>query len=217
MSKPLTIQTISDFHSPFHHPDAIDFLKEIKRKYKPDEIVCLGDEVDFHSISKYDSDPDGWSAGDELIRAIDGLRPLYKLFPEMKICWGNHTIRAYKKAFSVGLPKAFIKEVREVFKAPPGWVWADKWVIDGTTFIHGDSFTSNNWHNATQFYSTNVCLGHTHARPGVVYNGNRWTMNSGCLLNHSAYSFSYSKLNKVQPTLGTGIISNGVPQFIPLF
>ena len=43
-SKNERILVISDMHVPFHHPDAFDFLRALKKKYKPDRIVCIGDE-----------------------------------------------------------------------------------------------------------------------------------------------------------------------------
>ena len=60
------ILVISDMHIPYHHKDSIKFLKEIKKEFKPDRIVNIGDSIDFHNISMHDSNPDLPSAGDEL-------------------------------------------------------------------------------------------------------------------------------------------------------
>ena len=38
------ILIISDTHCPYHHPDLIPFLKSLKKKYKPDRIIHIGDE-----------------------------------------------------------------------------------------------------------------------------------------------------------------------------
>ena len=53
-----SILIISDTHIPYHHKDVIAFLKGIKKKYKPDRIIHIGDEIDSHAISFHDSDPD---------------------------------------------------------------------------------------------------------------------------------------------------------------
>ena len=45
------ILVISDMHIPYHHKDSIKFLKEIKKEFKPDKIINIGDSVDFHAIS----------------------------------------------------------------------------------------------------------------------------------------------------------------------
>ena len=64
------ILVISDMHIPYHHKDSIKFLKEIKKEFKPDRIVNIGDSIDFHNISMHDSNPDLPSAGDELKMSI---------------------------------------------------------------------------------------------------------------------------------------------------
>ena len=53
-----SVLVISDLHIPYHHPDAFEFLKALKKKYKPDLVVNIGDEIDQHSISMHDSNPD---------------------------------------------------------------------------------------------------------------------------------------------------------------
>ena len=71
-----TVLVISDLQVPFQHKDAYDFLEEVANAYNITEVVCIGDEIDFHALSDYDPDPDGFSAGHELHRAIDNLAPL---------------------------------------------------------------------------------------------------------------------------------------------
>jgi predicted phosphodiesterase len=79
-SKKQTILVISDYHAPYNHPDAIEFLKACKKQYKPTNVVCIGDETDFHAMSFHDSNPDLPAAGDELQLAIKELKKLYKLY-----------------------------------------------------------------------------------------------------------------------------------------
>ena len=57
---------ISDLHIPYHHKDSFAFLKEVKKVFKPDNVVNIGDLLDFHAISMHDSDPDLPSSGHEL-------------------------------------------------------------------------------------------------------------------------------------------------------
>ena len=85
MTKKQSILVISDLHTPYEHPDAVAFLKAVKEKYKPTDVVCIGDEVDFHALSFHDSDPDLDSAGAELERAIEALKPIYKMFPKVTV------------------------------------------------------------------------------------------------------------------------------------
>ena len=59
-----TILIISDMHIPYHHQDSLEFLKYIKNKHNPTRVICIGDELDKHSLSYHDHDPDLPSAGD---------------------------------------------------------------------------------------------------------------------------------------------------------
>ena len=49
MSNYKSVLVISDLHIPYHHPDAFKFLAALKKKYKPDLVVNIGDEIDQHS------------------------------------------------------------------------------------------------------------------------------------------------------------------------
>ena len=74
------ILVISDMHIPFNHKDMYKFLEAVKKKYRPDRIVCIGDEVDKNAMSFHDSDPDLPSAGDELKKAIRKLKQFTSYF-----------------------------------------------------------------------------------------------------------------------------------------
>src|SRR5277367_2169726 len=93
------VLAVPDIHCPFEHKDTIAFLKRVKKVYRPNEIVFLGDEIDAHSLGNYDHDPDGLAPGAELEAAIEHLQDFYKLFPNAKICTSNHTSRPYRQAF----------------------------------------------------------------------------------------------------------------------
>ena len=75
-----SILVIADQHAPYHHPDTLDFLAAIKRKYKPDCIVNIGDELDWHSISFHDKHPGLYGASHELTVASDFLRNFIRCF-----------------------------------------------------------------------------------------------------------------------------------------
>lgn len=117
---------ISDLQIPFEHRDALSFVthvvKTFSKKEDKIEFVNMGDELDQHTLGKYSSNPDGFSAGFELELSKDQLKPWFREFPKMSVCTSNHTWRAYKKAFDVGLPRHFLKSIAEVYEAPPGWV-----------------------------------------------------------------------------------------------
>ena len=85
------ILVISDMHIPYHHKDSFNFLKEIKKEFKPDTIINIGDSLDFHAISMHDSNPDLFSAGHELKEARKFVKELEGIFPMVTEVDSNHS------------------------------------------------------------------------------------------------------------------------------
>lgn len=216
---------ISDLQIPFEHQDAFEFVQAVVKQYsKPGdetEFVNLGDEIDQHTLSKYASNPNGKSGGDELEISIDKLKPWFKAFPKMKVCISNHTWRAYKRAFDVGIPSQFLRTIGEVYKAPPGWKWADRWLIDGICFEHGEGVSGQSAAiNAATQNRMSTVIGHQHSNGGIIHSGTFhntiWGLNTGCLIDVEAYAFAYGVKLRKKPTLGMGVIVNRVPYFVPM-
>lgn len=216
------VLVVSDLQLPFAHRDAFDFVCAVRDKYKTDTTVNIGDELDMHAFSgRFPHDPDGMSAGEELEAGIESLAPWYKEFPDTKVCRSNHIDRYYKKAFNSGLPIAAILSPRELLRAPDGWEWKKSWVIDGVKYEHGDS--QGGVDAARQLAITNrqsTVIGHHHSHGGVrfIANDNEviFGLNTGCLIDRHAYVFAYGAGYKFKPTLGCGVVLNGVPYFIPM-
>lgn len=212
-----SILIISDQHFPYEHQDLISFLRAIKKKYNPDKVINIGDEVDYHAISFHDSDPDLLSAGDELNQAKTKLKELYKLFPTMDLVESNHGSLVYRKALANGLPKHVFKDYREILEAPKGYKWHHDLVVtdklgNDIYFCHGKS---NDVLKVSQSMGMSVVQGHYHERfeirhwssPKGIYFG----MNVGCLIDNHNPAFKYNKLNLKVPILGVGLIINGCP------
>ncbi len=216
-----TVLVIPDLHTPFHHPNALHFLRTMKRDFRPDLVVCVGDEVDNQAVSRYDSDPDAPSAGHELAQAVEELQPFYNLFPSVLVCRSNHTERLYKKAFSAGLPRAALRTINEILGAPVGWRWKDYWLLDGVRYMHGDGFSREGaaLHAARQFRRS-VVLGHLHTQGGVQYDATAgstiWGLASGCLVDETQPAFAYKKHSARKAVLGCGVVAKGTPHFFPM-
>lgn len=215
------VLAIPDLHIPFHHRDAFSFLAAVKRKYKPQIVVNMGDLEDWHSISMHDHDPDGLSAGAELEALRKQIKPLFKLFPNMKICTSNHGSLPFRRAFKFGLPSELIKSYRDILQAPKGWIWSDNWEVDGIMYEHGDPFSGQNGaiKSAEQNMQSTV-VGHIHSFAGIQYSANSrhliFGFNTGCLIDKDQYAFAYAKKIKRKPILGVGLIIDGVPMFLPM-
>lgn len=226
MSKRKIILAISDTQEPFSHRDALDFVLHVKNLFYREgdqlSVVHQGDEVDQHTLGKYISNPSGRSGGDELKESIHRLRDWYREFPKVKVCVSNHTFRVYKKAFQAGIPSEFMRSIGEVYEAPVGWVWKDRWVIDDVLFEHGENVSGPNAAlNAAIQNRMKTSIGHQHSRGGVQYLDSAfdqiWGMNTGCLIDVDQYAFDYGKNLRNKPTLGCGIIVNDIPLFIPMY
>jgi len=219
-----TVLVISDLQAPFQHRDSFKFLDAVTETYHAKTFVCIGDEIDFHALSDYDPDPDGLSAGDELKKAVKELQPLYDLFPIVSSCISNHTLRPFRRAYKMGIPRALMRDYGDFLDAPPDWKWEDHWIIDGVRYEHG--------HNLGGGYGTTVTrtaplknqrstvFGHFHANAGIQYTltpeGLVFGFNVGCLVDNDSYAFAYARGSKSKPVLGCGVVDEGIPIFVPM-
>jgi hypothetical protein len=217
-NKQSVVLVIPDLHCPFQHPDALEFLKAVKRRFLPTQFVCLGDEADFHAFSRYPKDPDGMGAGQELAAAKAELIPFYLEFPEMMVCTSNHTVRPMKLSFGAGLPQAFYPTYSMMLNAPDGWAWREYWEIDGVRYIHGEGKSGQGSHiRFMKDYKQSVVHGHVHSYAAVSWEGNSFAMNAGCLIDKEAYAFKYARHMPIPVSLGCGLVFNGKSaHFLPM-
>lgn len=216
------ILVISDQHFPFNHPDIIEFLRALKKKYKFDRIINIGDELDYHSISFHEHNPDLLSPSDELQTAINRLKPLYRLFPKMDLIESNHGSLVYRKGTMAGLPRHVFKSYREILGAPKEWKWHFDLTLKMSNgqycyFHHGKS---SNGMKLSQAMGMCVVQGHFHEKFCVEYWGNPlglyWSMQVGCLVEDSTLAFNYNKTNLKRPLVGCGVIIDGHPKLEPM-
>ena len=118
------ILVISDMHVPFHHKDSMEFLREIKKEYKPQFVVNIGDLLDFHAISMHSHDPDLFSAGHELKEARKHVKELESIFPKVTEVDSNHSSLVYRRALKFGMSKEFLKDYGD-FLGTKKWKWVD--------------------------------------------------------------------------------------------
>lgn len=218
-NKQSVVLAIPDLHCPFQHQDALAFLCAVRDKFQPTTIVCLGDEIDAHALSRYPKDPNGMSAGQEISKAREALIPFYLEFPNVLVCESNHTVRAHKKAFEAGIPSSFMHHIATILNAPDGWSWRSRHEVDDVLYIHGDAGKSGaNAHvNYVKAFKKSVVIGHIHSYAGVNYEGNLFGMNAGCLIDVEAYCFAYARHMPINVNLGCGLIIDGKEAyFIPM-
>jgi len=217
-----SVLVISDLHIPYHHQDAFDFLKALKKKYKPDLIVNIGDECDQHMLSFHEHNPDLMSAGDELKASKGYVKELEKIFPEMTLVHSNHSSLVYRRALKYGLPKDYLKSYNEFLGVGNGWKWVDDLTItlsDGSRCFFTHGISADVLKVAAQ-YGMNTVQGHFHTKFSIGYFSNPdaliWGMQVGCLINQKSMAFDYAKNFKSRFIVGCGMIINGQPKLMPM-
>lgn len=207
----MVIGVFSDVHIPFAHPNYLSFLKDTFAEWGAEQIVCLGDLIDNHAISRFQSEPCADGAYTELAKARRMVKELTETFPVVKMCRGNHDDIAYRQAATLGIGAEFIKPFRDIYGLPMSWSLEDEYVIDGVLYTHGTGLSGKNaaLNKAIQ-ERMSVCIGHTHTFGGVTYTSNHrdtiFGAQCSCLIDRQAYAFEYSKHNKVMPSLGCLVV-----------
>lgn len=216
------VLVIGDLHFPFHHPDTFAFLNAIKKKYKPDRVISIGDEVDGHAWSFHDADPDLHSPGDELGKAKVYIEKLFKLFPKMDILDSNHGSLFYRKQKASGLPRAIFKSYNDIYNVGSGWKWHFSLTIELSTgafcyFHHGKS---SNVLTTSQSMGMSTVQGHYHEKMGVQWWANSlglyFAAQTGCLIDDDTLAFEYNNNNLKRPLIGSLVILNGEAITIPM-
>ncbi len=202
------VLAIGDLHNPFCLKKYLRFCKDVDRKEKCNKVVFIGDIIDNHFSSYHETDPDGFSAGQELERAIHCTQRWYKAFPEATVVIGNHDRMAYRKAFSAGVSKYWIKEYNDVL-GTPGWDWVESIEIDGVKYCHGEGKKAIQRAKADM---KSVVQGHYHTEAYVQWavgdNFKVFGMQVGCGIDHKSYAMAYGK-HGPKPAIGLGVVKSG--------
>lgn len=214
------ILVIPDLHLPYGHPDAFDFLSKINKLLQPTRVICLGDEVDFHSLSFHSSDPDLDSAGKELQKAVGQVEYLKNIFPVMELCESNHGSMVYRKAKFNNMPRHVLRSYNEVLGVDDGWSWHESIILTlpngrRCKFIHS---ASPNVLLASQTAGMSLVQGHYHSLFDCRFwdggDGVHFAITSGCLIDYISYAFAYAKNQLKRQQLGVTFIENSIPNLI---
>jgi len=205
---------IGDTHIPFEKKGYIEFCVEIKKKWKCNKVVHIGDLVDNHSISYHEHDPDGLSPEDEMRLADEHLKAWYKAFPKVFLCRGNHDSLVDRKTRTSGLPSRVLRPFRDMWQLPNGWV--DDWdfVIDDVLYKHGLGFSGRRPHALAAIDAgCSVVIGHLHSVLGMEYiftdRSSKFGMSVGCGIDRRKYAFRYGKDMRYKPAIGCGVVIEG--------
>lgn len=211
------ILVIGDLHEPFCLDEYLSFCLGIKEQENCGTVVFIGDIIDNHYSSYHETFPDGYSAGEELDRAIDKISKWYRAFPEAFVIIGNHDRLVYRKAQTAGLSRRWVREFDEVL-GTPGWEFLEDVTINGVNYNHGEGGTARaRMKNEMQ----SQVQGHNHNQFYIEYNVspiNRiFGMQVGCGVDRKSFAMAYGKKFK-KPVIGCGVVKgvNPIPMLFPM-
>lgn len=221
---PANIMLISDIHFPYHHEDALAFIKEVYDVYSPEMVVILGDEIDSNALSFYPYHPSLANASLELKQSKALIKELDNIIEDSVVLAveSNHTSRVYRKGKSAGIPKEMILPYDQLLGVD--WKYAKDWIIplvNGTSllFTHQKGMTTR---LAGQAAGSNIAAGHFHKRGGVEWwttnrNQEMFSISCPCLIDFNSAAYSYDENSINRPNLGVAVIENGMPYVHPMF
>ena len=216
------VLAIGDTHAPFTHKGYLYFLQDVYKEYELDTVVHIGDLVDNHALSFHDSEPEAYGVLTELDKACQWIEQLVEVFPEAKLCLGNHDEIVHRKAKTVGMGSRFVKTFREIYGLPDTWDVGFYHEIDDVLYQHGTGSSGKYAHvNLASKNMQSTVQGHTHSNGGVQYMANRrqivFGLNTGCGIDPNMWAFAYGKHFVSRPTLGCGVVIDGEQaMYIPM-
>lgn len=198
-----------DIQYPYHDDVVLQKILRVVRDRQPDQIVQIGDGVDFPTVSQWSKGTAGEYA-DTLQEHIDGYRgdvlePLRAAVPNAKILWleGNHDLRLrdFVKKYAAPLTALRALEISQLFALKDLDIHYERGpvrVATNTLAVHGHEAggycsSASAWDTKfTKRYGSdkNFAFGHTH-QPFLVtrafgYAGRvspRFTMNVGSIMD----------------------------------
>ncbi|MFA9409269.1 MAG: metallophosphoesterase [Candidatus Dadabacteria bacterium] len=204
-----SILVIGDLHLPFIKDGYLEFCRDIRDKYRCDQIMFIGDIVDNHASSFHDTDPDGQSAGDELTTAQEQVHKWARTFPVAKVCVGNHDAIPNRKIFVAGVSNRWLKSPNEVLGV--NWEFGEEFIIDDIQYTHGLGKKARMRAKEEMF---SVVQGHYHSESYIEYfvgpDRKIFAMQIGCGIDRRSYAMAYGR-NFKKPHLNVGVVIDGLP------
>lgn len=212
------VLVIGDTHLPFEHPMYLRFCKDLRDKYRCDEVVHIGDVMDIHSISAHEKNPSAPGAKDEYKNAKEHLSPWVRAFPKAEVCIGNHDARIGRQAASVNIPDVFLRCFSDLWNTPT-WKWEKQHIIDDVLYIHGTGFGGlHPAYNAMNKLLMSVCMGHIHTAAGISWKANPtrriFGMSVGTGIDDKQLAFQYAENNPLRSILSAGVVVDGIPSHV---
>lgn len=219
---PKNVLVIGDTHEPFCKEGYLEFCREMQEKFNCGTVIHIGDCVDNHAVSYHEKDVNGRSAGDEFNLAKEKMKRWYHTFPNVRVCIGNHDALPFRKIFTAGLPKEWLKSYEELLEAPKSWKWDFVHQHEGVIYQHGTGLSGEMASiNAARENRQSTVIGHLHTvcntRFLASYKDLIFGGSVGCGIDHNAYAFAYGRENTRKPVLACMVVIDGkIPINLPM-
>jgi len=212
------VLVIGDVHEPCVHPGYLRFCQDTAAKYDCNEVVFIGDVVDWHGVSFHAKHPAAPGPKDEYELAMEGVARWRDAFPDATVTIGNHDERLVRLAESVGVPGGMLRDYEDIWKTP-GWRWAFDYMNDGVYYFHGTGRSGQNpAYNVAKDMGQSVVMGHVHSVGGIKWMcspvDRRFGLDTGCGVDDRLFAFAYGRHIKKKSVLSCGVVLDGVGQHI---
>jgi len=210
------VLVIGDLHLPAERENYLSFCKSIKKKYRTNTTIFIGDVVDHHAISFHSKHPEAEAAQQEYALVMERLKIWKKCFQEARVCIGNHDERVHRLAAASGIPSMYLKDYQEVY-GTPNWKWGYEFIIDKVFYTHGTGSSGMTpAMNIARTRLESVVSGHVHSVAGI-----NWTCgpNDKKILGFNVpngidrpHKLMYCGRNFLKkPVNGAGVVIDGSP------
>lgn len=106
-----SILVIPDLHLPFILSNFLEHCVNVRNKFKCKHIIFIGDILDNHYSSYHETNPNGYSALQELELAIDHLKLWIEHFQDAIVIKGNHDCHSPDTQALTKLGWKYIKDI----------------------------------------------------------------------------------------------------------
>jgi len=188
---------IGDTHFPYSRKGYLEFCRD---KFLEQGVTCIcqiGDLIDNHCWSRFDSDPysiDGITEYEKAYEDVQVFKEIFKDFDKKFIVLGNHDRIPVRQLTTLGLPSFLMKSFKELFGLDDWEICTSK-TIDGTEYRHGEKCTATLL--TAQRMRKNLVCGHSHSKADIQTHANWdsliWGMHVGCGVDDKKLAFSYAK------------------------
>ena len=209
------VLVIGDLHEPVAHPGYLQFCRDLYKEFTCNQVVFIGDVVDWHAISFHEKEPQCPGAGDEYEQTKEKIARWHEAFPRALVTIGNHDCRPQRLAKTVNVPECFLKDYNTLW-GTDGWTWDYNFLIDDVYYCHGTGTSGIHpaWNKSGKMLMS-VVMGHCHSRAGIKWRVNPlkriFAMDVGCGVDNDAFQFVYGRECDDKPILAAAVVLDGEP------